>query len=515
MHAAQPGIRGDRLGVGEIGIGLAREANDDVGGHRDVGGLRAQRADQVEVIVTSVEATHPLQHTVAAGLQRDVQVPAKSRGRGQLDQLRREVVGVDRAEAQACRCDRLQQPRNEGREGRSAVAAEGAQVHAGQHDLSIAIGDRELRPLDQRRFLITVRHAARPPDDAVGAAVIAAVLHLQEEARAREGRRPAFGGRGEVGGDVVEKFALSSIRKRHVDTGDRGNARVRIVDMTAGQDEVRLRMTAPQAMHHRPKLAVGLGRDGAAVDHPDISVLVAIRHGEAGTRQPVAKLGHFGEIHLAAERLNRDLHRCWTRIAAATTGARRARRMRGPRVTKTPSRSRISDSSVSVPPPRGPTAIVYAREPSIARTSGIDADGSSTSSFAPPACSSAAANETGPATSGTAPRWLCSAADPAIASQRANRCAAGRATDRSAWTAMTRPMPTAVPPSITASKSGFGSTACRSVIATPGSPWTGRSPTTRATTRLPPTSTTSISYSTPSETATPRSPGRTRSTRAR
>ena len=72
MHAGQPGIRGDRLRVGEIGIGLAREANDDVGGDCDVGGLRAQRADEVEVIGTSVEATHPLQHTVAAGLQRDV-----------------------------------------------------------------------------------------------------------------------------------------------------------------------------------------------------------------------------------------------------------------------------------------------------------------------------------------------------------------------------------------------------------------------------------------------------------
>src|ERR1700732_1064517 len=148
-------------------------------------------------------------------------------------------------------------------------------------------------------------------------------------------------------------------------------------------------------MNQGSKLAVGLRRNGAAVDHTDVGVLIAIRHGEAGTRQLVAKLRHFGEIHLASERLNRDVHRCWTRIAAATTGARRARRIRGPRLTRTPSRSRISDSSASVQPPSGPTAIVYASDPSIACSSGSRADGSSTSNLASPAPSRAAGNESG------------------------------------------------------------------------------------------------------------------------
>src|ERR1700694_200385 len=360
-------------------------------------------------------------------------MPAKSRRRRQLDQLRREVVGIDGTEAKACWGDRLQQPTHEGRKGLSAVATEGAQVHAGQHDLSVAPVDRLPRPLDQRRFLIAVRHAACTPHDAVGAAVITDVLHLEEEARPRKGRRSVFCGRGEVRGEVVENLALSRIRKRYVDARDGGNARIRIVDVAAGQDEVVLRVPAPQPVHHRSKLAVGLRCDGAAVDYTDVGVLIALRHGEAGTRQAVAQLRHFSEIHLASERLNRDVHRCWTRIAAATTGARRARRIRGPRLTNTPLRSRISDSSMSVQPPSGPTAIVYASDPSIARTRGSDADGSSTSSLAPRACSSAAGNETGPTTSGTAPRWLCSAADPAIACQRANRCVAGRATERSGW----------------------------------------------------------------------------------
>src|SRR6202171_166213 len=87
--------------------------------------------------------------------------------------------------------------------------------------------------------------------------------------------------------------------------------------------------------------------------------------------------------------------------------------------------------------------------------------------------------------------------------------------DRAAWTATKRWMPTAVPPSSTASKSGFGSAACNRVTAVPASPRAGRSASTRASMRAPCTVTTSRSYSRRAKTPTPGSPGRTRRTRAR
>ena len=189
--------------------------------------------------------------------------------------------------------------------------------------------------------------------------MVAAVLHFEEEAGAGEGRRSAASGRRREGrGDVVEDLAFTRIRERDVDTGNRGEPRIRIVDVATRQDQMRLRVTAPQAMHHRPKLSVRLRGHRTAVDHADVGVLVAVRYRESGPRQPVAELGHLGEIQLASERLDRDVHRCWTRIAAATMRARRARKIRGPRLTVSAPRSCSALRSSSVQPPSGPTARV-------------------------------------------------------------------------------------------------------------------------------------------------------------
>src|ERR1700730_362456 len=223
----------------------------------------------------------------------------------------------------------------------------------------MAIGDRSLGSFDQLGFLVALGRSAGPPHDAVGAAVIAAVLHLEEETRAGEACRSAApGGRREGRCDLVEDLTFERVRKHHVDTGDRRYARVRIVDMATRENQLRIRVAAPEAVHHGSTLAAGLGRHRAAVDHADVGALVAIRDSKAGPGQPVAELGHLGEIDLAPKRLDGDVHRCWTRIAAATTGASRARRIRGPRFTATAPRARSTVSSTSVQPPSGPTAMV-------------------------------------------------------------------------------------------------------------------------------------------------------------
>src|SRR5438270_8615102 len=129
-------------------------------------------------------------------------MPAEPAGAGKLDQVGREIIGIDRTEAKARRGNRLQQPANEGREGLSAVAAESTEVDAGQHDLAVALGDGSLRSFYQEAFILTERCAACAPDDAVSAAMVATVLHLEEEAGAGEARR-SLCGRREIGGNVV------------------------------------------------------------------------------------------------------------------------------------------------------------------------------------------------------------------------------------------------------------------------------------------------------------------------
>ena len=186
--------------------------------------------------------------------------------------------------------------------------------------------------------------------------MIAAVLHLEEEAGTREGRRARRRARGEVRRHVVEDFTLSRIREGDIRARDGRDAWMGIVDMTAGQDEVSLRMPAAQSVHHRAELAIRLGGDRAAVDHADVRVVRRVRYRETRPCQPVTEIHHLSKIDLATERLDRDIHRCWTRIAAATIGASRARRIRGPRLTARPPRSRSSASSPSVHPPSGPTA---------------------------------------------------------------------------------------------------------------------------------------------------------------
>ena len=60
----------------EVLLGLAREADDDVGGDRRVRDLRAHPVDDAEEPRAAVGAAHRLQDPVGAGLQRHVQAAA-------------------------------------------------------------------------------------------------------------------------------------------------------------------------------------------------------------------------------------------------------------------------------------------------------------------------------------------------------------------------------------------------------------------------------------------------------
>ena len=91
-------VEADRVvdldGLGEVGLGLAREADDHVGGQRDVGYRRADAVDQRQVPVAVVRAAHALEDLRRAGLQRQVHVLARHPALGQRgDHVGAHVLG--------------------------------------------------------------------------------------------------------------------------------------------------------------------------------------------------------------------------------------------------------------------------------------------------------------------------------------------------------------------------------------------------------------------------------------
>src|SRR5438046_6696940 len=57
----------------EVRLGLARKADDQVRGQRDVGHGFAQRRDELQIARARVATVHPLQDAVAARLQRQME----------------------------------------------------------------------------------------------------------------------------------------------------------------------------------------------------------------------------------------------------------------------------------------------------------------------------------------------------------------------------------------------------------------------------------------------------------
>src|SRR5579864_5514412 len=186
--------------------------------------------------------------------------------------------------------------------------------------------------------------------------MVAAVLDLQEVAGTAETGRAWDGIRGKVGGDVIEQLVFPPVRKTGVDATDRGDPRIGIVDMTSGENQVRLGRPTSQPMDQGPELAISLGGDRTAVDDAHVGAGLILRHLEADFCEPIAKLRHLGKVDLASEGVQRDLHDCWTRIAAAITPASRARSTRGPMVTGVPPAVASCSSSWADQPPSGPTA---------------------------------------------------------------------------------------------------------------------------------------------------------------
>src|SRR5689334_2570264 len=106
----------------------------------------------------------------------------------------------------------MEQIAREGAERRTAieVAAIAADIHAGQNDLADALIHHGLRLSEDRRGRHAAVVAAAERNDAEGAAVIAALLDLQEAAGMARERSDRLCPRGSGGHDVADGDALSS-----------------------------------------------------------------------------------------------------------------------------------------------------------------------------------------------------------------------------------------------------------------------------------------------------------------
>ena len=98
----------------EVVVGLAGEADDEVGGDREVGDRGTRGGQPLEVALGGVAAVHAGERAVAPRLQREVQVLAHRRALGhRRDGLGPQVLRVRRREADAVdavdRVERAQQ----------------------------------------------------------------------------------------------------------------------------------------------------------------------------------------------------------------------------------------------------------------------------------------------------------------------------------------------------------------------------------------------------------------------
>ncbi len=170
--------------LGKVRLGLAGEADDDVGRDRAVGDVLADQGDPVHVAPPVVGAAHPLQDLAGAGLQRQVDLLAEGRQLGvgtdhvllhvlrvragvtdPLDSLDRVDPGQELGEADPAVLRQL-----------TAVAVD---VLSQQRHLADAVGRQRLHLLDQ---LVGVAADLAPTgagDDAVGADAVAALGDLQ------------------------------------------------------------------------------------------------------------------------------------------------------------------------------------------------------------------------------------------------------------------------------------------------------------------------------------------------
>ena len=303
--------------VGEFGLALLREADDEIARQRDVGPRRAHAVEQAQIAVAPVAAVHRLQHAIVARLHRQMEE------RHQLfdvavrvDQPVGHVVGVAGGVADAGEAlDPVEFA--DQRAEVAAIVRPRIDVLAEQRDLARAGIDQRLRLVDQRAPRPADLGAARIGDDAIGAELVAPLLHRQERGRAdaaAAGQRAELRQRGHVG--VETKLAAPGprdqigqvvIRLWSHDDIDAGAARDLLafgLRDAAGHRDHRVDAVLPQAADVRIDLLGRLFADVAGVEHDEVGCIGVVGGGQALRRHQFAHPLAVIDVHLAAERLD-------------------------------------------------------------------------------------------------------------------------------------------------------------------------------------------------------------------
>ena len=151
-------------------------------------GIRHQRLDPADLVgkeLGVVVAMHQFQHGVATALQGDMEVRHKGTALSTIGyQLVAQQVGLQRTDSVAADALHLVQRLHQVDEALTRRLTEVANVHARQHYLAPTLLGRLLSLLHQRGDGRIARETSGVRYRTVGTEVVAAVLHLQEVARA-------------------------------------------------------------------------------------------------------------------------------------------------------------------------------------------------------------------------------------------------------------------------------------------------------------------------------------------
>ena len=272
----------------EMLVRFGGEAGDDIGAE---GGVRAQPADVLakgDGILARMAALHPLQNEIVAMLQREMEMRHEARlGRDRLHQVFIGLDGIDRGKAQPVEFryvpqDRAHQPA-EARLARQVRSVAG-QIDAGQHDLAIAVFGEPLDLVDCRTHRHGARIATAIGDDAERAAVVAAILHLHEGARAAldgvDHMRRGLGHLEDIvdpdllelvdpefrQGAIALRFQLVVIADDEIDFFHAAKGAGLRLGGAAGDDDAGIRILAARLADRLSRLPNGLAGHGAGVE---------------------------------------------------------------------------------------------------------------------------------------------------------------------------------------------------------------------------------------------------------
>ena len=177
MQVAESHRHGEAIALGELPDSLAGKAHDDVCGYPRVRDHCPHKFDSLREPGGVIAPAHRPQNGVAATLQRDVEVGAEAWVFPQFQQLRSDLLGLQRGHSQPVDGCFGQDPSDQfPQTGPGEVETVSPQLGAGQHRLpaagaSVDLGDDLLG-----------RYAPLPAPylwhDAVGADLVASLLNL-------------------------------------------------------------------------------------------------------------------------------------------------------------------------------------------------------------------------------------------------------------------------------------------------------------------------------------------------